>query len=186
VLGFSAKESAAALEATVPGVNGALRRARATIDQRLPERSQQATLRALGDGRLRALVERFADSFERGDVDAILAMLTEDATFAMPPYPAWCRGRAAIGRSWLMPGGPPPRLRYAAARANGQLALGTYLIDPERGHYVPLALDVLALRGDLISAVTAFRTPAIFPRFDLPERISRPASGERSARGGSW
>jgi RNA polymerase sigma-70 factor (ECF subfamily) len=61
VLGFSAKEAATVLEATVPGVNGALRRARATIDRRLPERSQQTTLRALGDDRLRALVEHFAD-----------------------------------------------------------------------------------------------------------------------------
>lgn len=107
-------------------------------------------------------------------MEAILALLTEDATFAMPPHPAWCRGRDAIRRSWLMPGGPPPRLRYAPARANGQPALGTYLIDPERGQYVPLALDVLALRGDLISAVTAFRTPAICPRFDLPARLPGP------------
>ena len=175
VLGFSAKEAAASLETTVASVNGALHRARIAIERRLPDQSQQATLRALGDRRLREIVERFADAFEHGEIDAILAMLAEDATFAMPPYPQWCRGRDAIAKSWLMPGGSPPRLRYARARANGQLALGTYLIEPETGSYAPIALDVLTLRGDLIADVTAFRTPARFPRFDLPTRL--PASG---------
>ena len=177
VLGFSAKEAAESLETTVPSVNGALRRARRTVDDRLPARSQQATLRMLGDGRLREIVERFADAFEHGEIDAILAMLAEDATFGMPPYPGWCRGRAAIANSWLMPAGPPPRLRYVPARANGQLALGAYQLDHERGAYLPLALDVLTLRGDLIADVTAFRTPTIFPRFGLPGQISTAEAG---------
>ena len=176
VLGFSARETAASLETTVPSVNGALRRARAALEHRLPDRSQQATLRRLGDRRLRETVERFADAFERGDVDELLAMLAEDATFAMPPFPEWSRGRGAITKSWLMPGGPPPRLRYLLARANGQPALGSYLLDPESGSYLPIALDVLALRGEEIVDVTAFRTPALFPRFGLPSRL--PASGE--------
>jgi RNA polymerase sigma-70 factor (ECF subfamily) len=171
VLGFSAREVAESLETTVASVNGALQRARRAGDDRLPERSQQATLRTLGDRRLREIVERFADAFERADVDAIVAMLAEDVTFAMPPYPAWCRGREAVADSWLMPGGPPPRLRYVSARANGQPALGAYLLDRAAGAYLPLALDVLTLRGDLIVDVIAFRTPAIFPRFGLPARI---------------
>jgi len=174
VLGFSARETAEALDTTVASVNGAVRRARAAVEERLPDQSQQATLRALGDRRLREIVERFADAFERGEVDAILAMLAEDATFAMPPYPEWCRGRDAIASSWLMPGGPPPRLRYAPARANGQPALGAYMIDPGAGSYVPIALDVLTLRGDLIANVTAFRTPSAFPRFGLPDRLPDP------------
>jgi RNA polymerase sigma factor (sigma-70 family) len=73
VLGFSAKEAAEALETSVASVNGALLRARRTVAERLPQRSQQATLRSLGDRRLQEIVERFADAFERGDVDAILA-----------------------------------------------------------------------------------------------------------------
>ena len=177
VLGFAAQEAAEALGTTVPSVNGALRRARVALEQRVPDRSQQATLRALGDRRLRETVERFADSFERGDVEAILAMLADDATFAMPPYPQWCRGRDAIASSWLMPAGPPPRLRYLPARANGQLALGTYVLDPARGAYAPLALDVLTLRGALIADVTAFRTPAVFARFRLPERLATGGGG---------
>jgi RNA polymerase sigma-70 factor (ECF subfamily) len=171
VLGFSAKEAAESLQTTVPSVNGALRRARSAIEERAPEHSQQATLRAVGDQRLRELVERFANAFERGEIDTILALLTEDATFSMPPYPEWCRGREDIGKSWLMPGGPPPRLRYVPTRASGQLALGTYLIDPQGGGDRPIALDVLTVRGDLIEAVTAFRAPETFPRFGLPDRL---------------
>ena len=174
MLGFSAKEAAESLDTTVASVNGALLRARRTVAERLPERSQQATLRSLGDRRLREIVERFADAFERGDVDAILALLADDATFSMPPLPRRStRGREAIAGSWLMPSGPPPRLRYVAVRANGQPALATYLLDPETGAYLPLALDVLTLRGDEIADVTAFRTPELFPRFGLPERLAR-------------
>ena len=93
----------------------------------------------------------------------------------MPPHPELTRGREAIAESWLMPEGPPPRLRYLATRANGQPALATYVVDAEHGGYRPLALDVLELRGEMISAVTAFRTPALFARFGLPGLLQAPA-----------
>ncbi len=172
VLGFSAREIATWSGTTVAAVNSALQRARATIDARMPERSQQATLRALGDERVRELVERFIDSFERGDVEAILELLADDATFSMPPYASWCRGRDAVAASWLMPAGPPPRLRYVATSANGQPALATYVMERERSAYVPLALDVLTLRGARIAGVTAFRTPELFRRFALPDELA--------------
>ena len=172
VLGFSAKEVSESLGSSVASVNSALQRARKAVDERLPEKSQQATLRSLGDVGVDELVQRFVDAFERGDVDAILGLLTEDATFAMPPYATWYRGREAIADSWLMPGGPPPRLRYVPTRANGQLALGTYGFDPERKRFFAIALDVLTLRGTRIADVTAFRTPEVFARFDLPDELS--------------
>jgi RNA polymerase sigma-70 factor (ECF subfamily) len=172
VLGFSAKEVSESLGATVASVNSALQRARKAVDDRLPDESQQATIRSLGDERVRELVQRFIDAFERGDVDAIVALLAEDATFAMPPYARWYRGRDAIADSWLMPGGPPPRLRYVPTRANGQPALGTYALDAERNRYLPIALDVLTLRGAQIADVTAFRTPDVFPRFGLPDELA--------------
>lgn len=171
VLGFSAKEVAQTLDSSPASVHSALQRARKAVGERLPEQSQQAALRALGDKRLREVVDRFVDAFERGDVDAVLTLLAEDATFGMPPFESWCRGRDAIADSWLMPGGPPPRLRYVPTRANGQLALGTYQLDHDAGVYLPIALDVLAMRGTRISEVLAFRTPEIFPRFGLPDRI---------------
>jgi RNA polymerase sigma-70 factor (ECF subfamily) len=176
VLGLSAREVAEALETTVASVNSALQRARKAVDERLPASSQQATLRSLGDQRIRALVERFIDAFERGEVDAILSLLAEDATFAMPPYATWYRGRDAVADSWLMPGGPPPRLRYVPTRANGQPAAGTYALDSESGRYVPIALDVLTLRGGQIAEVIAFRTPDVFRRFGLPDELD--AAGE--------
>ena len=185
VLGFTAREVAATLDTTEPAINGALRRARSAIGDRLPDGSQQATLRGLGDRRLRAIVERFVDSFERGDVGAILALLTDDATFSMPPYPQWCQGPEAIAESWLMPFGPAGSLRYTRTSANGQPALGTYRIQGATGVYVPIALDVLTLRGELIADVTAFREPATFARFDLPVWLGDPPCGaaEQTTRG---
>ncbi len=172
VLAFSAHEVAELLGSTTASVNSALQRARKRIDERLPQRSQQATLRSLGDERVRGLVERFSTAFETGDVGTILAMLAEDATFAMPPYSAWYRGRDAIGGSWLMPGGEPPRLRYVPTRANGQLALGTYLLDRDTARYLPIALDVLTLRDEWIVDVLAFRTPDLFRQFGLPAELA--------------
>jgi RNA polymerase sigma-70 factor, ECF subfamily len=96
VLGFSAKEVAETLDTTVASVNSALQRARASLDDRLPDQSQQATLRALGDDGLRELVESYVDAWERADVDAVVAMLAEDACFAMPPLASWFYGREGI------------------------------------------------------------------------------------------
>jgi RNA polymerase sigma-70 factor, ECF subfamily len=171
VLGFSAREVGDVLDTTVTSVNSALQRARKAVDERLPEQTQQATLRSLGDEGIRDLVERFIEAFEGGDVEAIVGLLAEDATFSMPPYSSWARGRDAVAHSWLMPEGPYPGLRYVPTRASGQLALGTYRWDPERGVYLPIALDVLTLRGTSISEVFAFRTSGIFRRFGLPDEL---------------
>ncbi len=182
VLGFSARETADALGSTTASVNSALQRARRAIDERLPARSQQETLRALGDDGVRALVERFIDAFERADVEAIVALLADDAEFAMPPYASWARGREAVAQSWLMPSGPPDSLRYVATRANGQVALGTYSLDRSRGTYTPIALDVLTLRGREIAAVVAFRSTEDFARFGLPGEVTTSQPSPRASR----
>src|ERR671919_399969 len=136
VLGFSAREAAESLSTTVAAVNSALQRARQAVEERVPKRSQQATLRSLGDERVRELVERYVDAWERGDAEAILAMLAEDATFAMPPYVTWYRGRDAIAT--FLPQGPlTDRWRFLPARSNGQLAFGTYGWDRQAGLYLP-------------------------------------------------
>jgi len=171
VLGFSARDAAIVLGTTPASVHSALQRARQAIRTRLPGQSQQEAMRSLGDQRLRELAQRLADALEAGQVEVIVAMLAEDATFAMPPYPDWCRGRDAVSRSWLMPAGSPTGLRYLPARANGQLALGAYKFDPRQGRYLPVALDVLSWHGSQIVAITAFRTPAVFPRFGLPDKL---------------
>src|SRR6476660_3736832 len=89
VLGFSAKEAAETLDTTTASVNSALQRARATVQERLPERSQQQALQSLGDERLRELVDRYVRAWERADVETVVELLTEDAVFAMPPLGTW-------------------------------------------------------------------------------------------------
>ena len=96
VLGFSAREVAETLEMTPAAVDTALQRAHKTVDAATARKSQQATLRAIGDERLREIVDGFVDAWERADIDAVVAMLADDATLAMPPRPTWFRGRDAI------------------------------------------------------------------------------------------
>src|SRR5436309_2362174 len=140
VLGFSAREVADTLETTTASVNSALQRARKAVDKRLPERSQQATLRPLGDDGLRDVVDGYVDAWQRGDVEAVVAMLTEDATFAMPPLRTWFGGREEIGiflAGWPLSG--LWRWRPLRVRANGQEALAFYSWDPEEEAYLPFA-----------------------------------------------
>jgi RNA polymerase sigma-70 factor (ECF subfamily) len=166
VLGFSAREVAEALDTSVAAVNSALQRARKTIEERMPPISQQATLRALGDERMRALVEEYSDALERGDVDAVIALLTEDATWSMPPLPAWYGGEEAIVE-FLVRGPMRQRWRHTSTRANGQLAVGCYMWDDAAGVYAGQVIDVLTLRDDRISAITSFIDGSLFPRFGL-------------------
>jgi RNA polymerase sigma-70 factor (ECF subfamily) len=171
VLGFSAREVATVLETTVPAVNSALQRARQGLEHQLPDQSQQTALRSLGDTRARELVGRFASALQAGDVGGILAVLAEDATFSMPPYPGWCLGRDAIEGSWLMPSGQPSDLRYVPTTASGQLALGAYRRDDEADRYVPVCLDVLTVRDGRITDVVAFRSLEDYSRYGLPESL---------------
>jgi RNA polymerase sigma-70 factor (ECF subfamily) len=167
VLGFSAREVAEQLDTTVAAVNGALQRARRSVDERLPRQSQQATLRSLGDAAVRSIVERYLDAWERGDVAALAALLAEDATFAMPPYASWWRGREVIAGF-----ASQPVHRYVPAQANGQPANAAYRWDPQSGSYIAEALEVLALEGTRVKEMTAFMTPDVFPRFGLPRALS--------------
>jgi RNA polymerase sigma-70 factor, ECF subfamily len=168
VLGFSASEAAATLGTTATSVHSALQRARVAVDERLPKRSQQATLRALGDARVRALVEDYVDAMERADVDAIIGLLTEDATWSMPPHRSVYSGREQI-LEFVHAGPLTVDWRHLPARANGQLAVGCYGRREEDGRYEARVLDVLTLDGPRIAAVTAFVTPGIFGRFGLPD-----------------
>jgi RNA polymerase sigma-70 factor (ECF subfamily) len=169
VLGFSARETATALETTSVSVDSALQRAHKTVDQRLPEQSQQATLRSLGDGALRQVVERYVTAWERNDVDAVVAMLADDAKMTMPPLPTWYRGREQV--AIFLSGGPlagATRWRLIPVRANGQVAFFAYAWDDKTQAFMPHAVNVLTLRGAQICEITAFLTPDAFRGFDLP------------------
>ena len=172
VLGFSGAEVADALETTTASVYSALQRAHRAVDERLPERTQQATLRLVGDAALRDVVRAYVDAWERGDVDAVVSMLTEDALIAMPPMATWYRGREAV--AWFLAGWPltaGTRWRLLPVAANGQVAFGHYLQDEASGGFLPHGINVLALRGAQVSEITAFLMPEAFGRFGLPDRL---------------
>ena len=171
VLGFTAAEAAGTLDTTVASVNSSLQRARRTVDERVPPRSQQATLRSLGDDRVRAIVERYLDAWTRGDVEALVAMLSEDATFAMPPYATWWRGRDVIAAFAAQ-----PVHRYIPLRANGQAANAAYRWNVRSASYEAEALEVLTLEGARVNAMTAFMMPEVFPLFGLPSELRREGS----------
>ena len=171
------------LESSVASVNSALQRARKAVDERLPDQSQQQTLRALGDDRLRAVVEGYMEAWERGDVDAVAAMLAEDAILTMPPMPTWYRGREAIevflrdfafAKPWtgeeFTPGDRDVRL--LPTRASGQIAFAAYRRDDDRGGaYFPYALQILTLDGERITELIGYVTPDAFSHFDLPAEL---------------
>ena len=174
VLGFSAREVAQSLDTTAASVNSALQRARQTVEDRLPDRSQQATLRSLGDQRLRDVVQSYVEAWESRNVDSMVAMLVEEATFAMPPHPHWFRGRDAVVA--FVAGAGTPKLRHIVTRANGQPAIGWYYLDDARGAYVPASLEVLALEGDRVKEITAFAAAeTFFGPFGLPDQLSATA-----------
>ena len=194
VLGFSAQEVGETLDTSVPSVNSALQRARRTVEERLPERSQQATLCSLGDARIKEIVEEYMEAMRGGDVPRVVSMLTADAAWSMPPLASWYGGIEEV--EVFLRNGPLSgewRWRHAPALANGQLAVGTYTwVEAKRTH-VPFSLDVLTLAADRIKEVTAFvvrladvpdgysrwpeyeadpqRVRAVFRRFGLPDRI---------------
>jgi RNA polymerase sigma-70 factor, ECF subfamily len=172
VLGFSAREVAESLDTTVISVNSALQRARKTVAERLPERSQQETLRSVGDKPMRELVEAYLDAWARADVDALRELLAEDVVFSMPPWALWWQGREALANFSKTAQHACPETRQVPTRANGQLAVASYGLDSETGRYTASALDVFTFQGSRIKEITAFVTPEVFPAFGLPPALA--------------
>ena len=172
VLGYTGAEVATALDTNPDAVYTALQRAHKTVEERLPERSQQATLRSLGDDTLRGIVEDYVEAWEQGDVDALAAMLAEDAALTMPPVPTWFRGRDAIATFFReFPLAPGTRWRVVPTRANGQPAFGHYRWIDEAQAFLGRAIAVLTLDGDRIVELTSFRNPDLLERFGLPDKL---------------
>lgn len=168
-LGWSAAEASALISASVPAVNSALQRARATMASRLPAERAEWSRGADAPATERSLLGRYMDVLERHDVDALVALLSEDARLAMPPHPAWFQGRAAVAefhaRNVLVAG---VEWRCAATAANRQPACACYIrLEGERG-FRPFSIDVLGIEGGRIAEITAFLFPGLFPAFGLP------------------
>jgi RNA polymerase sigma-70 factor (ECF subfamily) len=165
VLGWPVAEVAASLDTSVAAVNSALQRARATLAARDPEVPASPLSDHQSD-----LLEAYVTAFERYDMDALARLLHAEATMSMPPYSLWLRGHAAI-RAWLLgPGAPCRGSRLVPTRACGSPAFGQYR--PAAPGHRPWSLIVLELDGERIAAMNYFLdTPALFPRFGLPESL---------------
>ena len=168
VLGWSAAEVAETLETSIAAVNSALQRARAT----LATRDVSAGGGALSESQSR-LLNRYVEAFHRYDVDALTALLREDAAFSMPPYALWLRGREPV-RSWLLGRGAGCRgSRLLPIAACASPAFAHYKPAGPQGTLRPWAVVVLELAGDQVAGWTSFLdTETLFPRFGLPAELS--------------
>ena len=164
VLGWSVAEVADCLETSVPAINSALQRARAT----LASRNVTVPREPLSDTQA-TLLDRYMDAFHRYDVDALVALMREDATLSMPPYTLWLRGHDAI-RRWLLGRGSGCRgSRLVPTAACGSPAFAQYRSNGPGGGYHPWALIILETDGDRITGWNSFLdVEKLFPLFGLP------------------
>jgi RNA polymerase sigma-70 factor (TIGR02960 family) len=170
VLGFRASEAAGILDCTQESVTSALKRARAALQYQRAQAADRTP--PPGSAQEQSLVQRFTRAYEAGDVDVLIALLTEDAWLVMPPVPLRYQGRELAGRFWAATAFRPGRsARLVPTRANGQPAFGLYI----RDSHAPVAhangILVLTLAGNQISAVTGFLGTSALPIFGLPRTL---------------
>lgn len=179
VLEWQASEVAQLLDHTVPAVKSLLFRARQTLAE------QMDNLAVLGepavaqsDAITQALLHRYTTAWEQADIDGLVALLKEDATFSMPPIPAWYQGRQTIAglvAKTVFRGPAQGRWRLQPTRANGQPAFGLYRIGEQQPDgsilYQPYGIQIVTWVGSLIADITTFRVSALFPRFNLPDQL---------------
>ena len=183
VLGYRAAEVAEMLEVTDEAVTSALKRARATLAERDEDHPPAPTP---GSAQERRLVEAFVTAFADHDVDAIVALLTEDAWIRMPPLPFEYQGHQAIWTFFTalkMPGGRSARC--ILTRANGQPTVATYVLDTASGTWRNVGVIVLTLTGDRVRELTRFE-PAILPAFGLPAILPADEPGSSTGPGHPW
>ena len=164
VLRWQATEVAELLETSVAGVNSALQRARATLDER------SATAPAPLDEEHAALLRRYVDAFERYDVDTLVTLVSDDAAFTMPPFPMWLRGPVDIGRFYLGHGIGCRGSKLLPVHANGVAGFGAYK-PAGPGVWEPWAIQVIEASGGRIVGLHHYLDERLFAAFGLPPRI---------------
>jgi RNA polymerase sigma-70 factor, ECF subfamily len=173
VLGWPAKQAASLLDGSVASVNSALQRARATLREHLPERRLDWAPTARPTDEERAVLRRYMDVVERGDLSGVAKLLAEDVRTTMPPYPQWMQGRemvmAALTASWR-PDSPvyTGRFRLVPTGANRQPSAAAYVRGPGDSAYRATAIGVLRIQAGRIVEITAFHDPSLFRAFGLP------------------
>jgi RNA polymerase sigma-70 factor (ECF subfamily) len=168
VLRWKASEVAQLLDTSEASVNSALQRARATIDS--TELDADQTAPEPDDEEQSDLLARYMDAFERYDIEALTALLHEDATLSMPPYELWLTGHEDIA-AWLMgPGCGCEGSRLVPVAANGSIAFGQYRASGPNGEHEPWGLVVIEARDGKVSGINTFLdTASLFPLFGLPQ-----------------
>jgi RNA polymerase sigma-70 factor (ECF subfamily) len=169
VLGFHASEVAGMLDATVESVNSALKRARASLQRRQPAAADREPPPVPGSPDEDAIVRKFVSAYESADLDALVALLTDDVFMSMPPMPLEYEGRDVVARFCAGLFGAGRRYELVPTRANGQPAFGSYVRAPT-GISHGTGLFVLALTGDRICALTRFEN-GVLPWFGLPRSL---------------
>ncbi len=167
VLRWQATEVAELLDTSVPSVNSALQRARATLAERQIDETDVRT----ADPDQQALLARYVDAFERYDIESLVALLHEDAVMTMPPFNFWLRGPEEMGKFFLGPGLGCADSRLIATAANGAYAYGSYKPDPNGG-FMPWAVQVIEVSGDRLVAHHNFIGSEMFDLFGLPAHLS--------------
>lgn len=168
VLGWSAKETAELLEASVASVNGALQRARATLRKHLPSRKAEWPGGVDATAAERELVRKFVEASEQADTKWFASVIKEDAVFRMPPEPGETVGRDAMMRLWEEGGfGSTMRLKCLTTRANRQPAVAFYNLGKDGTTYEAMALDVIRIEDGVITEIITF-PPTVFEDFGLP------------------
>jgi RNA polymerase sigma-70 factor, ECF subfamily len=173
VLDWQASEVAALLDMTVPAVKSALHRARATLASHDYASRVEPEAVSVLDEVTQSQLDDYVRAWETADVDALLRLLKDDATFSMPPIPSWYRGRETIGgltATTVFSGQANGRWRLLPTRANGQTAFGLYRL-AENGGYTAYGIQVLTFDGSLITDIITFRIPDLFPHFNLPSAL---------------
>jgi RNA polymerase sigma-70 factor (TIGR02960 family) len=169
VLGFHANEVADMLDSTIDSVNSLLKRARASLQRRLPTSADREPAPAPDSPSEQATVAEFVRAYESGDLDALVSLLTDDVFLSMPPFPLEYEGRDVVARFYASMIGSGRRFDLVPTRANGQPAFGAYL-RASTGIRHGTGLLVLTLTGNRICSVTRFDN-SVLPWFGLPRSL---------------
>jgi RNA polymerase sigma-70 factor (ECF subfamily) len=167
VLKWRAAEVAKALDTTTASVNSLLQRARAQLAKLAPELDEMSEP---ADATRRAMLDRYVDAFEDYDLAALSEMFTENTVWEMPPFTSWFSGADAI-RALIenhCPAKNAGELKMTRTAANGQEAVGQYLLDQETGEHKAFSLHVLTMHNERIAHVTVFFDTSLFEKFGLP------------------
>jgi RNA polymerase sigma-70 factor (TIGR02960 family) len=169
VLGFRANEVAVMLDSTLDSVNSALKRARTSLQRQRPTAGGRERPPASGSPAEDAIVAKFVSAYESADINALVALLTDDVFMSMPPMPLEYAGRDVVAQFCGLLFAAGREYDVAVTRANGQPAVGIYLRAPA-GVSHGTGLITLTLAGDRICAMTRFET-SVLPSFGLPPSL---------------